>query len=244
MEFNETTNNSGILQRCEDFCGLDFGDITDNTAEKQRFTNYVNDAMDDVWHIIFDNYAGWQFDDANKSDLPIATTDLSNSDSKYALPTEAVTVKDIEFQQDDGQWRQLHPLTAEQISEVEAEDEFLESDGTPQYYKVVGETIEVYPAPDYSKSNALKVYFDRSMVDFATDDTSEEPGFAEPYHILIPLKATIRWREINTPDDSTLSRLQQKAIKKERELANFYNSRWEDDKPPQMMVGDSVRSSI
>lgn len=244
MQFSDTTNNDGILQRCEDFCGFDFGDITGSSDLKDKFTNYVNDAMDDAWHIVFDNYTGWQFDDTNKSDLPIATTDLNNSDHKYSLPSEAVTIKDIEIQQDDGEGRQVQPLKAEQISQFQAEDEFLESDGTPRYYKVVGRTIELYPAPDYDKTDGLKVYFDRGMTDFSSSDTTKEPGFAGPYHILIPLKASVRWRELNTPDDTTLERLQQKALKKGKELGGFYNDRWEDDKPSQMMVGDSVKSNI
>lgn len=221
---------------------MEFGDITNDNDRKDEFTNYVNDAMSDAWHIIFNNYAGWQFDDTNKSDLPIATTDLNNSDHKYSLPSESVTIKDVEIQQDDGEWRQIEALTAEEISEFEAEDEFLDSDSTPQYYKVVGRTLEIYPAPDYDKTNGLKVYYDRAMVDFSASDTTQEPGFAEPYHKYIPISASLEWRKINTPDDSTTQFLREDKKLKGRELGQFYNDRWEDDKPPQMKVGDSVKN--
>jgi len=243
MEFSNSTTNQGILQRCEKYCGFQYGDITGNDDLKDEFTGYANDALDEIWYIIFDNYAGWQFDDSNHTDLPIATQNLQNSTHKYALPTKAVTIKDIEIKNESDEWRQLHPLTAEQISQIDAEDEFRESDGEPEYYKVVGDTIELFPAPDYTQTDGLKVYFDRGMVDFSSGDTSQEPGFAKHFHDAVPTMASLQWRKINTAGDRTTEELRADEQRYKQKIGDFYSDRWEDNKPTNIMVGDVTQSN-
>ena len=47
--------------------------------------------------------------------------------------------------------------------------------------------ITIYPSANYASTDGLKVYYDREAVEFATDDTTKTPGFASPYHEILPI---------------------------------------------------------
>ena len=71
--------------------------------------------------------------------------------------------------------------------------DFLENNGTPQYYDKVGNSLMLYPAPNYNRrlveesEAGLKVYFQRQIDYFTTTDTTKEPGFAKHLHKYVPL---------------------------------------------------------
>lgn len=238
IAFSNTTDKNGIIQLCEFNCGLGDAGISGNATLLKYFTAFANQSLSEVWHSIFTT-SKWQFDDSNQTDLPQATTNLVSGTQKYALPTGALTIERIEIADSEGNFFVLTPLYLHEINE--AVSEFFEGGGSPRYYRLIGNTIELFPAPNYNYTNGLKVYFDRGMVTFASSDTTKTPGFASEYHDLVPTKTSIKWLRINKPDSATLQELKIEEARRMGELSEFYSGRWPDKKPVMTPFRNNAR---
>lgn len=236
MVFSDTTSYTGIIQEIERLTDLGIGTISGSTADLKNFTAMCNNENRRIWATIFRATGNWEYDDSNNSDLPEATTDLVSGTAKYALPSTALTAQRIEVKDSAGLWIQLRPFTKQIIAT--GLDEFMDTAAIPEYYRLIGGTIELYPAPSYNSTNGLKVYFDRDSYDFSTSDTTRTPGFASPYHKLLPLKVSIEWLDIKQPTSQTLPGLRAKEQRLELDLVNYYSTRWKDYKPRIQRVPD------
>ena len=202
MQYNDTTSLTGIVQDIERKTDLGSTYISGDTTRLKDFTALVNQVSRDLWFQIFKSTGNWIYDDNGYTDLPQGITDLVSGTSAYAMPPEALTIKRIEAKDETGQWYELKPISLEQINE--AVDEFYSENGQPEYYRLVNNTIEIFPASNYASSGGLKVYFDRGSVDFAYNATTATPGFASPFHYLIPLGTAIQWLKTKNPTNSSL----------------------------------------
>ena len=232
MVFSDTTTKLGAIQYCEFYCNLGDAGISGSSLLLKQFTGLINRACSEVWHLIFALNNGWKYDDSNQTDLPQATQTLVASISKYALPPTALAIDRIEIMDSSGAYQKIQPLRLEQISI--GIDEFYKTDGMPQYYRLLGSTIELFPAPaaaNVTLAAGLKVYFDRASVSFASTDTSASFGFASEYHDIPPRKASIEWLKVNKPESSTLVALIKDDIKRESQLQEFEAVKFRDVKP-------------
>ncbi len=232
MTFSDTTNKNGAIQFCEFYCSLGDAGISGNSTLLKQFTNLVNIGNSEVWHLIFQLNGGWKYDDSNYTDLPQAVQNLTATTAKYALPTTALTVARIEIMDSKGVYHKLEPMRLEQIDV--AVDAFLTNDGMPQYYRLLGSTIELFPAPAavaVTTTAGMKVYFDRASVSFASTDTTKTFGFASEYHDIPPRKAAIEWLKVNKPDSKTLDVLVQDDIARESDLQDYEAFKWKDKIP-------------
>lgn len=209
---------------------LGYTTISGDTTKLKEFTSLANNNGHKIWHTIFMSNGNWSYDDANQTDLPQAKTNLVSGTAKYALPATALTVQRVEVMDTNSLWYILNPITKEIIAN-EGVDEFMKTDGQPVYYRLLGNTIELFPAPNYSQDVSLKVYFDRASSDFATSDTTKTPGFASPYHQILPLGMAIDWLKVKQPNTPTLATYIQDYLKLEDAIKKFYNKRWKDFKP-------------
>lgn len=231
MEFSNTTTREGIIQWCEKYTGIGNGNISGDSDLLLDFTAYINGAMRDIWHIIHYASGNWKYDDGNQTDLPQATAALVDGQAKYALPTDALTVERLEFKDESGTWTVLRPITQKEIGV--AVDEFLDADGNPHYYRLLDDTIELFPAPNYSQSASLKVYYARGSVSFQSADTTDSPGFASEYHDYVPMEASLKWLRINLPSDTRTTQLEAQKQVKEDKIRQHYGRRF-DNKAPRI----------
>lgn len=226
MQFSDTTNLDGLIQACEDYTNLGDGVISADTTLLKQFTRRINKVNRRVWHWIFSTNDAWTFDDGNQTDLPQAVTSMTTTFSRYALPSDALSVERVEVKDASGNFIKLEPLVLDDMSQ--GVDEFLSSDGTPQYYKLVGETVELFPAPGYDSTGGLKVYFNRDVVEFVYTDTTKEPGFATPYHDVLSVGACLEWLKIHLPNSGQTTLLREEYARYEQDIKEFYASRLED----------------
>ena len=240
MQFSlTTTEKSGILQSCERYTRLGDATITGTAAYLAEFTNYCNEISRELWALIFKNYGGWQYEDSNQTDLPASAATLTADQVSYALPSTALTVKGIEVKDASGNWHALKPISEEEIrngvnvgtpasgqlytNNVGSMGEFFKTSGTPLYFQMIGQTIKIFPAADWTQASSFKVFYDRGSVAFLTTSTTTTPGFASEFHDLIPLGASCIWYELNSPEDLTYASLKGKFERKKAELENFYH---------------------
>jgi hypothetical protein len=231
MKYSDTTTKSGIIQTIEELCDLGDAYISGDTTRLRQFTARINRIANRVWHTIFSFTGMWEFDDNNQSDFPFASTDLVVGQRRYALPEEALTIRRVEILNESNDWFEITPLDKKQIPH--GVDDFMEIDGDPMYYTLVGDVIELYPASKYAQDSSLRVYFDRALTEFAYNDTTKEPGFASPYHEILPIKTSIEWLKVKQPTSPTLQILLQDEARVEQNLKEFYTKRFKT-KPPRI----------
>ena len=192
MQFNDTTSRTGLIQECEGLLGMETKTISGNTTLLKDFTRRINNRYSQVDYLIFESHGGWKYDDLNKTDLPIATADLVNDQDNYEIPDEALNVERVEVKDTNGEWIKLAPFRKE--LEETALDELYSESGTPEYYELVGRSVILRPTPSTNNmgvDSALKIYFSRSSTSFTDTNTSLEPGFANPFHRMLAIGASL-----------------------------------------------------
>ena len=225
MKFNDTTTRSGIIQAIEGYLGMSAGDISGDTVKLKDFTRRVNSRYSAIDYIIFASHGTWAYDDSNKSDLPKATTDIVDEQQDYSLPDDALQVDRVEIKDTNGEWSKLIPMDKSMVSD--AMEEYYETPGIPKYYDLTGRSIVLYPKPDTAEtavSGALKLYFTRSSTSFDYTDTSTEPGFAKPFHSMLPIGAALDY-SIAYEEWNRANQLRAEWNAKEKALKSFYGSR-------------------
>lgn len=188
MVYNDTVTNQGIVQDIyfevnADATTYPIADITRN----------ANVALDNVVTCILGADSRWQFDSTNATDLPIGSTDIISGQQDYSFDSEYLVIKSLEIQDSNGKWTRLIPIDNLSLDEREALSGFQTTNGVPMYYDKMGESILLYPTPNYNRrlveesSAGLRAYFQRNIEYFVAGDTTKTPGFATHLHKYIPL---------------------------------------------------------
>jgi len=206
-------------------------------------TIYANMGNRIILTEIHDAYGGWKYDDKNNTDFPIATTNLVANQVDYALPLDTVQLNGVYFLEEGttNTWTKLVPITLEEINRLEAEPNFNNTPSIPQYYRVLSNSIKIYPAADFSQDSSLMVEYSRDVSTFSTTDTTKTPGFDPIFHEAIAVYIAYQFNAINMitlPTGST---------PKEKEWNDFlarirrhYSQKFKDMFPARMKVNNSL----
>lgn len=241
-----TTEKNGILQACERFTNLGDAKITGNTGLLADFTNYSNLAYNEITALILQNEGSWEFDDDNYTNFPIATKNLVASQVDYALPGATVSadastlLRIVKVQVLDLSSLYQNLIRIDESAVDSPLTTLFNTAGFPRYYRVINSSIEIYPFTSSSfctLTNGLKIFFERAQSDFATTDTTKQPGFPSIYHPLIPIIASEYYAAINKLD--SLGFIQQKKEKMFHDLGWNVANRNKDVR--QRIVPASVR---
>ena len=226
MVFNDTNNKLGMIQYAEQLCGFDDGGISGTDTLCKQFTGLLNSIYREIVAKIWRVQGGWEFDDRNLSTVPVATTDLVADQQDYELPSTAQQIQRVEILDSDGNYQVISPIDKSQISD-EAMTEYLETAGMPEQYDMVGRSIFLYPKPsssDVTTTAGLKIYVARDIDAFTSSDTTQEPGFVNNFHALIPLGASKRYA-VGKSMWNTVNACQKDMDLMERDFEEFYSRR-------------------
>ena len=188
---------------------------------------FINNAYEKVSALVTLSDGRWQWDDTNQTDLPIATTALVSGQQDYGINTAHLVMTRIEIKTAAGDWRKLEPMDQVDIWNGSVTD-YLKTPATPQYYDLIGNSIFLYPKPDYSQDASLKVWFKRAPIAFVSGDTTKVPGFNSLFHNLIPLYVAYDFCLSN--DLPKISQFRTEIEKVEGALQEYYSLRNKDDK--------------
>jgi hypothetical protein len=218
MQYNAHADKQDIVSSIVDATGLN------PIAHLQKITRAVNEANRIIWSWIFEAYGGWQYDDANQTNLPSATTSLVASQQKYTILAEALTSLGFSVVDQGGNEYDLEPITLDEIRERGlSEQEFLNTPGNPKYYRMVGNVVKLYPAPSYSQNASLRARFDRGSVVFASTDSTKSPGFASEFHGAVSTGASLIIAEDKGLKNQ--NNIEQRWARYERAIKAFYKSK-------------------
>lgn len=209
-------------------------------------TRDINGEFRAVDAKIWENSGEWERDDSNYSTLPIATANLADGQGNYSLPTSTHRLMRVEVLKKNGDWVRLSPLDQSELKH-QSYEEFQETDGVPQYFDPIANSVILKPAPsgdDITTTDGLRVWISRDIDEFETSDTDKEPGFDDDFHRLLPLRASYNWLIINDASDSKLNRIKGKINEMDSSLISFYGTRHRFRKsrikPSSMGSGKSI----
>lgn len=145
----------------------------------------------------------WDWDDTNRTDYPIATTSLVANQQDYNLGTtiKILKINRVEVTYDGTTWYKAEPVDINQLS-IPTDTTSLSGEftTTKPYYDVNSGSIFLYPIPTASVSGGLKIWYQREADEFTSAQVStgtKEPGFDEPFHVMIGLGMCLDWASAN-----------------------------------------------
>lgn len=186
----------------------------------------ANNALDRVTSLIMASDGRWQFDDTNQTDFPIATTDVVQNQQDYALSTSHLEITRAEIKDTDGNWHKLTPIDQTDVYNQSLTD-FMKTPGVPMYYDKIANSVFLYPIPNYSQDDSLKLYFERGPSYFASNDTTKTPGFNSLFHDLVAFWTAYNFAISNGKSNANM--LMAGIQQKEEQLREYYSLRAKDD---------------
>lgn len=199
---------------------------------------YTQPAEDRVAALILKNDSKWQFDDLNRTtNFPIDTQNLVSGQQDYPLGTTYLSLDRVEVKDSSGNWHRLAQIDQQMLKGANAQSltDYRKTNGLPDEYDLVGNSVFLYPAPNYSLTNGLKFYYTRGPLKFdwtlgtftdATGSTSSTPGFNSLFHKLIPYWAAYDYAIANQQKTANGFFVAIQVL--EAELIQFYGQRDRD----------------
>ncbi len=231
MVFSDTTNKNGIIQRCEFWAGLGDAGISGDATLLKIWTGLINTAYHSTIAAILKAQDEWDWDDPNHADTGfIKTFDLTASQQyvDLTLTAKILKVKRVELKIDGTNWYKAEPIDVNEIDFAVNDTTLIASHFTSSnpYYDQHGRYLFTYPIAQSNVTGGVKVWVTREVDEFTTADTTQEPGIDEPFHELIPLKASLDWALQKRLDNK--AEIAAKAAKVEADMMMFYGKKNDD----------------
>lgn len=244
LQFSDTSNKKGILQKIERMCKLGDAGITGNTQKLKDFTADVNLAMDKAWAIIFKSSGRWQFDDSNHTDYPIITTNLVDGQRDYAFTADEnsnliLDIYKVMIKNEAGVYFELQPVDQQSDEDMASFYDGVNTEGVPSRYDITGNGIFLDCIPSYNSTNGLKIFINREGSYFTTGDTTKKPGFAGLFHEYLALEASYDYACANNLQNK--NDLKQDLIEMESAMKKYYRDR---SKNEQTIITSECINSI
>lgn len=194
MQFNPG-DGSGVVDEV-----LDLADADLTSYPLTKIVRRCNTAIETLVAELLNASGTWQFDDSNYDNLPIGTTTLVDGQQQVTFSNEFLSVENVMILDIGGKWQPLNPVDQRQRGYPL---ENLTQATLPYLYDKEGPILTLYPpvsALAVTLANGLKVKFKRTAVLFTIADTTMQPGFASPYHILVAQMAALPYCKTYKPD--------------------------------------------
>lgn len=228
MQYNLIASSRlGLVEDTLHLCGLPTVSASYASYPLADITRNINNAYLDTIRKIWSCADGWQYDDSNATDSPIAYKTLGDASASYLIPTTALRIEGIDVKDDSGDWHKLTQIDYEDLDV--SPEEYLSTPGMPIQYDLDGNQIRLFPAPasgDVTLSSGMCVYLSREPTLFTSASTTS-PGFASPFHRILSYAAAI---DFDIDPQTKLEYLREKE-KLEAGLIQFYSKRNVDKKP-------------
>jgi len=176
MQYSEPTNRTGIVEMIRDRLGTDEEDYAIGFLT-QNVNKWFKLLVSDIQEVD----ASWQFDDRNLTTLPIESVDIVAGQRDYQLDADTTFIERVEIKQEGGEETRVLRRIHDQLIGG-AIDEVFSTDNQPLYFDLLGDSILLFPTPDYSVDQGLTLYVRRGPSLFTIDDTTKEPGINALYH--------------------------------------------------------------
>jgi hypothetical protein len=231
---------------CERLCGFADAGISGDSTKLSQFTASINRAYGSVISWIFKVDGRWHWDDSNQTDFPISTTTLIANQRDYTLPAALLHIRQVEILNTAGDYYTLDFMSDDDYRLRNNKEQ--EDAGIPTHYYLLGNSVFIYPKTTSSfatLSAGIRLTYDRYADYFTTADTTQAPGFAEPFHKILAYIASAEYCLSNDmPRQNTLEmEVYGSSIKRglKYDLESYYSLRNNEDRK---IISSSLRRSM
>lgn len=227
MIYSDTSTYLGLVQDV-DYVLFSSSTATSAYAIADKTRN-INAWYDRVANLIMKADNRWEFDDNNKTDLPIATTATVANQQDYTISGASfLKILKVELKDEAGNWNALTPISLDDKRSQSMTD-YQKTAGTPREYDKLGNSIFLYPKPSFSQAASIKVFYQRNVTHFTASDTTAVPGFAENFHRILSYGAALDYAIANGMTNK-VNMLAPMIKQMESDLIDFYGTRNHDEK--------------
>jgi hypothetical protein len=229
MQFNDTTNKSGLLQDCEFWCRFPDAGISGVTLLKQQFTRLINVRYARVLAKIQLLSGRDGAEDTNYTKQQFSYFNIVSGQNDYQFLTDADgnTISDITGvlilpSATDTEYKALDRLSLADNNAMLIMSPNASKVGTPCGFIEKNNTVFFDTLPNYSASNGGKLFYRLVPSYFTSSDTTKTPGYVEAYHRLLSIGASYDWLSVNKPGDiRLLARCETESKSMEDELETY-----------------------
>ena len=168
LQFSDTTNYNGLVQKYEREIGVGRTTVSGNTDLLKEFTVDCNLALDDYFNMAVEASGRWQLDDYNHTDYAIIYTNLVSGQQDYPFIKDANDniIKDIYRvailpSATATLYQEIYPVDAQSDNNVGYFVADNTATGVPAAYDKTANGIFLDSIPSYSVTNGLKIYVNR-----------------------------------------------------------------------------------
>lgn len=157
MNFLEPIYKGGLADEIDRICNTTSA-VYSNRDKVVRINEGINQYF---------AYGNYQFEDSNQTAAPIETINLVSGTGRYALSgltSELLNFLRVEITDSGGNDFVIYSNRLSNISE--AYDEYYKDNGVPAEYFKFGKYLDLKPTPNYSKTDGIKIYFDRPATQY------------------------------------------------------------------------------
>ena len=191
LPLNDSTDRTGIVQLIEDRTNTQSS--AGSAYPLATKVRDINLAFARFQMIATETSGRWQFDDANQTDYPVMMINILSGQQDYSfiydfspIPNMVLDIYRVEIQDENGNWTELTSIDQEDI-EV-ALPAYENVSGIPTQYDKTSNGIFLYPAPNFTRTDALRVYYARTPNYFVTSDTTKQAGIPDIFHEYLAIR--------------------------------------------------------
>lgn len=238
-KFSNTTDRDGLVELIERDTNTQ--STTSSSYPLKVKTNDVNEALSHFFLLAIKAGGRFQVDDTNQVDLPVITTDLVASQDNYTFLVDSSTpanqildVRKVRIKDSSGNWK-----TLTQVDRETFDINSYISESLPEYFDLTGNSIILYPTPNYNSTNGLEFYISRTPSYFVSTDTTKEPGIPKLFHAYLHFRPSYIYAMIKGLPQ--VKWLQVEVDKMEKAITEYYSRRNRTERPGFKVKQESTR---
>jgi hypothetical protein len=207
---------------------LDELDIVQEEYPIAKMTRAVNRGITRLWNIALSSDRNAQVDDTRWGTDNIFLVDLASGQRKYSIIQDEdlaniTNLLTVSISDEGGNWRDLEMVDIRDEHKAKGLRWRDTSDATPMVVDWHGGNLFVDPAPDYNKTDGMRLYIQREAKLFLSTDTDVEIGFASQHHEYLVLYACERW--LRPRDEQRYAVYKRERMEMEQGVIEFYGNR-------------------
>lgn len=198
IPFSDSVNKIGLVETLGDLTNTN--DTSSSSYSLAKKTRDINSAYAQFMMLAIRASGKWQVDDTNQTDYPIITMNLVSGQQDYPFTTDASSVPNqilditrVECAIDTTS-QFFQPLKAYDQTDEEGSMTYESSQsGIPYRYDKLANGLWLDQKPNFSRTNGLKVWFQRTPIYFLSTDTTKVAGIPDMFHEYLIYRPAYLW---------------------------------------------------
>lgn len=166
MQFSDSTYQQGLVEDARFLVGAN--GVTYPIAD---LTRNLNRRWEEAKNYLYLSDGTWQ------SAETIYSQNLVSGTQGYTIPRTHIKIMRVEILTADGSSKRLEAFDKSEVKN--SIRDFENVDGEPRFYEMTGQTMNLYPAPNYASTNGLTWWYQGVPDYFATTDTTDTPDIIQ-----------------------------------------------------------------